>query len=96
MGLNAGDVRGQDLQLHDHGLRMRVDTPQGVANLTAPVLGRFNAYNVLAVLATLLALKVSLQDAINSIANIKPVQGRMQQFGGDELPLGCGGLCAHT
>lgn len=86
-GLNAGDVRGRDLQLHDHGLSMQVDTPQGAANLIAPVLGRFNAYNVLAVLATLLALKVSLQDAINSIANIKPVLGRMQQFGGDELPL---------
>jgi UDP-N-acetylmuramyl-tripeptide synthetase len=86
-GLNSGDIRGRDLQLHDRGLSMQVDTPQGVANLTVPVLGRFNAYNVLAVLATLLALKVSLQDAINSIANIKPVQGRMQQFGGNELPL---------
>ena len=86
-GLNAGDVHGRDLQLHDHGLSMHVETPQGVAYLTAPVLGRFNAYNVLAVLATLLALKVSLQDAVKSIANIKPVQGRMQQFGGGDLPL---------
>jgi len=50
-------------------------------------LGRFNAYNVLAVLATLLALNVNLQDAVSSISKIKPVQGRMQRFGGGALPL---------
>lgn len=86
-GLNAGDVRGFDLNLHDNGLTMQVTTPQGKALVTAPVLGRFNAYNVLAVLATLLALKVSLQDAVKSIANITPVSGRMQQFGGEKKPL---------
>lgn len=86
-GLTAGDVRGSDLQLLDTGLSMQVTTPQGVAMLSAPVLGRFNAYNVLAVLATLLALNVSLVKAVAAIAKIKPVQGRMQQFGGGALPL---------
>ena len=86
-GFNAGDVRGHDLQLSDSGIVMQVNTPQGEASVTAPVLGRFNAYNVLAVLATLLALKVSLCDAVKSIANITPVRGRMQQFGGGENPL---------
>ncbi|MGB4812969.1 MAG: UDP-N-acetylmuramoyl-L-alanyl-D-glutamate--2,6-diaminopimelate ligase [Methylophilaceae bacterium] len=86
-GLNTGDVCGRDLQLNDQGLTMQVDTPQGSANLTASVLGRFNAYNVLAVLATLLALKVNLQDAIKSISCIVSVRGRMQRFGGGEKPL---------
>ena len=86
-GLDAGDIRGNHLQLHEYGLTMQVDTPQGVATLKAPVLGRFNAYNVLAVLATLLALNVNLQDAVSSISKIKPVQGRMQRFGGGALPL---------
>jgi UDP-N-acetylmuramyl-tripeptide synthetase len=86
-GLSQGDVRGSDLQLHQQGLTMQVTTPQGSAILNAPVLGRFNAYNVLAVLASLLALKVSLSDAVAVVAQIKPVQGRMQQFGGHELPL---------
>jgi UDP-N-acetylmuramyl-tripeptide synthetase len=66
---------------------MTVKTPQGIALLSAPVLGRFNAYNVLSVLATLLALKVELSKAVSVIAQIKPVIGRMQQFGGGDLPL---------
>ena len=86
-GLTNADVQGSDLKLHDAGLTMQVNTPQGNALLSAPVLGRFNAYNVLAVLATLLALKVSLSDALEAIAKIKPVLGRMQQFGGGALPL---------
>jgi murE/murF fusion protein len=86
-GVNQGDVRATDLQLHQHGLTMHVATPQGDAVVNAPVLGRFNAYNVLAVLTTLLALKVSLPDAVAAIAKIKPVAGRMQQFGGDDKPL---------
>lgn len=86
-GLNAGDVRGANLQLLQHGLRMQVTTPQGEAAVFAPVLGRFNAYNVLAVLSTLLALEISLTDAVAAIGRISPVPGRMQQFGGDAKPL---------
>lgn len=86
-GLHAGDVLGTDLRLERHGLSMQVNTPQGSARVFAPVLGRFNAYNVLAVLSTLLALDVSLDKAVNAIANIKAVPGRMQQFGAEGQPL---------
>lgn len=86
-GLTGGDVRADGLQLHQQGLTMHVITPQGEATVNAPVLGRFNAYNVLAVLATLLVLDISLSDAVAAIGKIKSVQGRMQQFGGGELPL---------
>ncbi len=86
-GLQYGEVRGSNLQLHDAGLAMHVSTPAGDALLAAPVLGRFNAYNLLAVLATLLALEVSLSDAVVAISQIKPVAGRMQQFGGGSSPL---------
>lgn len=86
-GFEAADICASALQLHDAGLSMQVATPQGSVLLAAPVLGRFNAYNVLAVLGTLLALKVRLADAVSAIAKIKPVLGRMQQFGGGDLPL---------
>lgn len=86
-GLHAGDVRGSNLRLQQHGLSMQVSTSQGVAEVFAPVLGRFNAYNVLAVLATLLALDIALDKAVSAIANIKAVPGRMQQFGDDGQPL---------
>lgn len=86
-GFSGGDIRGRYLQLNDNGIAMQVQTPQGQVNVSAPVLGRFNAYNVLAVLATLLALNVNLSDAVRCISNITPVRGRMQQFGGGEKPL---------
>jgi UDP-N-acetylmuramyl-tripeptide synthetase len=91
-GFEAADVRGSALKLHGIGLSMQVtvnqgNVPQGEALITAAVLGRFNAYNVLAVLATLLAMDISLNDAVAAIAKIKPVLGRMQQLGGGELPM---------
>jgi UDP-N-acetylmuramyl-tripeptide synthetase len=86
-GLLNGDVRGSELQLQQQALTMQIVTPQGSAQLTAPVLGRFNAYNILAVLAALLALDIRLADALAVISEIQPVAGRMQQLGGAKLPL---------
>jgi len=86
-GIGSGDICATDLKLQDTGLSMQVATPQGNALLSASVLGRFNAYNLLAVLGTLLALEIGLDAAIAAIAQIKPVLGRMQQFGGGERPL---------
>ncbi|PKO45900.1 MAG: UDP-N-acetylmuramoyl-L-alanyl-D-glutamate--2,6-diaminopimelate ligase [Betaproteobacteria bacterium HGW-Betaproteobacteria-22] len=86
-GFGQGDVRGEQLALYPHGLTMQVNTPCGIASLHAPVLGRFNAYNVLAVLASLLASNVGLAEAVAVIGEIKSAPGRMQQFGGDDKPM---------
>lgn len=86
-GLQSGDVRGSQLTFSGQGLSMQVSTPFGEAYLTAPVTGRFNAYNLLAVLASLLVSEVKLTDAILAIGQLKPVAGRMQVYGGDNLPL---------
>jgi UDP-N-acetylmuramoyl-L-alanyl-D-glutamate--2,6-diaminopimelate ligase len=86
-GLHSGDVRGLHLELHGDGLTMDVVTPFGNARLEAPLMGRFNAYNLLAVLAVLLASDVPLHDAIDVLGKMRPVAGRMQTLGGGELPL---------
>jgi UDP-N-acetylmuramoyl-L-alanyl-D-glutamate--2,6-diaminopimelate ligase len=86
-GLNSGDVRGRNLELHDNGLSMDVVTPFGNARLEAALLGRFNAYNLLAVLAALLASDVPLDDAIDALKELRPVAGRMQTLGGGRQPL---------
>ncbi|MDP2247811.1 MAG: UDP-N-acetylmuramoyl-L-alanyl-D-glutamate--2,6-diaminopimelate ligase, partial [Nitrosomonadales bacterium] len=80
-------VRGSDLTFTAKGLRMHVATPKGNATISAALLGRFNAYNLLAVLATLLSSNVSLEHAVSAIAQVSAVAGRMQQLGGGELPL---------
>ncbi len=86
-GLAKADVSASDLTLTESGLSMKVKSPFGETVLHAPVLGRFNAYNVLAVYASLLASDVSVAEATQAIAAIKPVSGRMEQYGGGARPL---------
>jgi len=91
-GLNKDFVGNNDIavsgmQLTDAGMHLDVVTPRGAAAISANVIGQFNAYNLLAVLATLLASDVALVDAVKALSTIKPVTGRMQQCGGGNQPL---------
>lgn len=80
-------VRGCDLQLNDHGIAMQIHAPQGQGVLSAPVLGRFNASNLLAIVATMLASGLPLAAVLDAVSQIKPVPGRMQTMGGGDQPL---------
>jgi UDP-N-acetylmuramoyl-L-alanyl-D-glutamate--2,6-diaminopimelate ligase len=44
--------------------------------------GRFNAYNLLAVLSTLLLLEMPLAEAVERLRQVHPVAGRAERFGG--------------
>ncbi len=86
-GIESGDVRAIELHFENTHFAFYVHTPFGNAPVKANLIGRFNVYNVLAVLATLLASKVSLEDAIEAISHIQSATGRMQTMGGGALPL---------
>jgi UDP-N-acetylmuramoyl-L-alanyl-D-glutamate--2,6-diaminopimelate ligase len=86
-GLGAGEVRGRGLAFDDGGLSMHVETPFGSGRLQANVYGRFNAYNLLAVLSAMLASAVPLDSALRALRVVTPVAGRMQTLGGGDLPL---------
>jgi len=86
-GFQRGAVVGEKLQLSQAGLHLRVRTDWGDAELDAPLLGRFNAANLLAVLTTLLVSGVKLEDACQALAHITPPLGRMQTLGGNVHPL---------
>jgi UDP-N-acetylmuramoyl-L-alanyl-D-glutamate--2,6-diaminopimelate ligase len=86
-GIERGDVRATELHFEPTHFAFYAHTPYGNAPVKANLIGRFNVYNVLAVLATLLASKVSLDDAIEAISHIQSASGRMQQMGGGKLPL---------
>lgn len=80
-------LRGRGLDLHPGGLRLQVDSDFGSGELSARLLGRFNASNLLAVLGALLALGVSFGTARETLAEARTVPGRMECFGGDRQPL---------
>ena len=79
-------VFGGELQLNAQGSRMQVHTSWGGGALHSPLLGRFNAENLLATLAVLLVSDVSLQDALGEVAQLRSVPGRMQTLGGAGRP----------
>jgi len=86
-GFQRGAVVGERVRLSQAGLHLKVHTDWGNAEFDAPLLGRFNAANLLAVLTTLLVSDVGLDDACRALAHIVPPPGRMQTLGGNEHPL---------
>ncbi|VAX11570.1 UDP-N-acetylmuramoylalanyl-D-glutamate--2,6-diaminopimelate ligase [hydrothermal vent metagenome] len=81
------EVFAQNLKQDIQGLSMQVQSPWGSAELRVPLLGRFNASNVLAVLAVLGQKDLPLKQIISRLEKLQPVAGRMQCLGGSELPL---------
>lgn len=86
-GIDKGDIRAKSIDISLEGLLIEVATPWGDATLKSALIGRFNAYNLLATLAVLLLSGVTLTDAVSVLAKVKPATGRMQKLGGDSLPL---------
>lgn len=81
------DVFGSNVQLNEQGLSMQVTTPWGEGQLQAPVIGDFNASNLLAVLSVMLIQGIGFEESLKRLKTIKSVAGRMQRFGGDSSPL---------
>ena len=76
-------VCGRVFAAHRYSLALGVSTPSAQADFSAPVLGRFNASNILAAMGALLACGVSLEDAAQCMAELPAVPGRMQALGGE-------------
>ncbi len=86
-GFTRGAVVGEALRLGRAGLAMKVRTDWGDADVAAPLVGRFNAANLLAVLTALLVSEVKLDDAVAALAHVVPPPGRMETLGGGAHPL---------
>jgi UDP-N-acetylmuramoyl-L-alanyl-D-glutamate--2,6-diaminopimelate ligase len=89
LALAAGDLLlvVRELSLTGFGLRFTVSTPVGEAAIAVPMVGEFNAANLLAVLGALLASDIPLEHAVAAIARLTPPPGRMQTVGGTDAPL---------
>lgn len=86
-GLDGGNITVSQLEASLAGLRLSVRTPWGEGRIESPLLGRFNAANLLASLGALCANGVALADACAALGRIAPARGRMQHLGGGALPL---------
>lgn len=75
-------VGAKALELTPTGLSLWVTSSWGEGALQAPLLGRFNAGNLLAALATLLVLEVPFAEALRRLSRVTTVPGRMECLGG--------------
>lgn len=76
-------VQGTVEQIGRAGMVLAVHSPWGNGQLHSPLLGRFNASNLLAVLATLLVSGTALSEALQRLSRLRSVAGRMECFGAD-------------
>jgi len=78
---------GRDLQMTPDGLAFEVATPWGEVEIESPLVGRFNAANLLATLGVLLASDCALDAAAAALAKVRAVPGRTERYGGGRKPL---------
>ena len=73
------EVKASELRFSPQGMAFDVDSPWGSGSVHSALLGRFNISNLLAVLATLLVLGVSLEKALSRVQRLATVAGRMER-----------------
>jgi len=83
----AGWIRLPELRATTSGLTLHVESSWGAGTLRSPLVGEFNAENLLAVLGVLLGWGVPLQQALIALATCVAPPGRMEAFGGGAQPL---------
>ncbi len=86
-GFGKGEIAGHRLDLSTRGLKLEITTPWGAAHLTSQLIGGFNAANLLGALGVLMTAEVSLQDAVDALAHVEPVPGRLQMLRLPKAPL---------
>ncbi|MDN5869805.1 MAG: UDP-N-acetylmuramoyl-L-alanyl-D-glutamate--2,6-diaminopimelate ligase [Nitrococcus sp.] len=85
-GAAGAVLRCLALEAQPRALRLALVAMGRPAALRVPLLGRFNAANVLAALGALLVLDLPLADALERLRRLRPVAGRMECHGGNGRP----------
>jgi UDP-N-acetylmuramoyl-L-alanyl-D-glutamate--2,6-diaminopimelate ligase len=80
-------IRLPELRATPTGLALHVESSWGAGTLRSPLVGEFNAENLLAVLGVLLGWNLPLQQALVALAACGAPPGRMEAFGGGVQPL---------
>jgi len=85
-GIKSGDIRATDIAYSNSSTSFRIDYKKQIYQVEAPVVGEFNVYNLLAVIASLIASGYSIQKIVKQISLISQVPGRMERLGSKNTP----------
>ncbi|MES2355791.1 MAG: UDP-N-acetylmuramoyl-L-alanyl-D-glutamate--2,6-diaminopimelate ligase [Pseudomonadota bacterium] len=86
-GIEHGDLAGMNVEFTSGGIRMDVTWNERQCRLESPLLGAFNAHNLLGVIGVLLASGISLEQAVQTASQLRSVPGRLQHLGGKNQPV---------
>lgn len=86
-GRKVARLTASSLRMSADGLAFKVSTPWGAGAVHSPLIGRFNAANLLGTLAVLLASDQALEESICALERVSPVAGRTERYGGGRYPL---------
>lgn len=79
--------RARSLETRAEGLSLEVVANGSEGRLDVPLIGRFNAANLLAALAVLMTLRLPLPVALASLSAVQSIPGRLERFpGGRHAP----------
>ena len=86
-GIVDEHLAARSIAFEGEAMHVRLTSSWGDAEVALPHVGRFNVSNALGVLGCLLAYGVGFDVAIERLAALPPVAGRMQALGGGDAPL---------
>ncbi|UDG80747.1 UDP-N-acetylmuramoyl-L-alanyl-D-glutamate--2,6-diaminopimelate ligase [Candidatus Hartigia pinicola] len=73
-------LKASTIHYHDHGATIHFNSSWGGGTLDSPLIGRFNASNLLLAMASLLMMNYPLEKVLTSSKFLSPVCGRMERF----------------
>lgn len=86
-GIESGDVRAEQVNLHSGGMQLEVNSPWGSLQIDSHLMGRFNAYNLLACTAVLLAAGYKPAEVANALSGTESASGRMECFRSGQITV---------
>jgi UDP-N-acetylmuramoyl-L-alanyl-D-glutamate--2,6-diaminopimelate ligase len=78
-GLGTADFCAKNIEIGAAGTRFEAVTPRGSMNIQSPLIGRVNAYNILAAVAAALARDCTLEQIAEGIRTLERVPGRFER-----------------
>jgi len=82
---NPATVKCEEYEFNDEGIKLFIKYPGGKMELSSPLLGKPNIYNILASVSTALSLNIPLFAIKKGVASLRMVPGRFEKI---ENPLG--------
>ncbi len=76
----AADINAKKFQLSFNGLSFSAQTPKGKLQITSPLVGRINVYNILAAIGAAQALGLANETIEQGIRELESVSGRFQRI----------------